>query len=426
MEIEKYNIYGQGIGRFQNRQIRVWGAVPGDILKVKPLKKKRGVAEAEIVEILEPSTDRRQVKGNVHISSAPWLPLKNDKQARYKKDLVMKAFVDIAGLLPTGMLELDQSPRQYNYRNKMDYSFALNDDGQISLAFHKRMRHNQYYTLAQSEIAHERINECSEFIVTEIRKRNFDIKALKYLLIRYSYHEDRCIAALYVTDPAFPKFLLSHPLLKGWKVIYSDSSSPTTVNTRPLLETGEHSLVEQVRDLKLEYNFASFFQINPPSFMHVLRHVLRHVPQTKRLVDLYAGVGTFGLSLVGMFDEVVLAESDPLATRSAKENIKNNNIKNAQVYTGESEKLVLKEFINRKDTLLVDPPRSGLHPKALKQILEIRPKFFIYVSCNPLTQARDFKIIRKYYKVEHWKLFDLYPQTPHCESVIIVKRKLFR
>jgi tRNA/tmRNA/rRNA uracil-C5-methylase (TrmA/RlmC/RlmD family) len=288
------------------------------------------------------------------------------------------------------------------------------------------MRHNQYYTLAQSEIAHERINECGQIVIEEIKRRNIDIKVLKYLLIRYSYFEDKCIAVLYVTDQAFSKFIINHPILKGWKIIYSEPKSPTTVSTKELLNTGENHLVEQIRDLKLKYHFGSFFQINPPSFMHVLRHVLKHVPVTKRLVDLYAGVGTIGLSLASMFDEVILAESDEEATRSARQNIKDNNILNAKVYTGESEKLDLSKIIWRSDTLIVDPPRSGLHPKALVQILKIKPKNFIYVSCNPLTQARDFKEIKKIYKTVHWKLFDLYPQTPHCESVIIMKRKLWR
>ena len=172
-----------------------------------------------------------------------------------------------------------------------------------------------------------------------------------------------------------------------------------------------------------KYFYDSFFQINPPVFENVLAYIRQQIDRGRILVDLYSGVGTIGFNLAGQFEKVFSVESDERALVAAGENRQNHQLENVTIMSGLAEKADLRIILVAADTLIVDPPRSGLHPKVTKAILEACPECFIYVSCNPLTQANDLAVLKEKYQIRDWRLFDLYPQTPHVESVLVLERK---
>jgi 23S rRNA (uracil1939-C5)-methyltransferase len=413
LKIDKLANNGEGVGFLDGKEINVFGAFPGEIILAKPTTKKKKIWRAELLEVIKASKERRKEKESHYLSCGPWQTIDEKTQLEYKKEMVVNEFEKILGLnLPNP--EIIESEAKYNYRNKMEFSFT-EIDGELNLALHKRYRHGQYSELESCCLAEQKINEAS--------KRNIKNKQLKNLLLRYSAKEDKCLVILFVVDREIELFEVSDESILGWQIIYSDPLSPATKTTEVLFKKNKDSIIENISDIDLKYYYDSFFQINPKAFEKIIKYLKDNIKDNKVLVDLYSGVGTIGLCLSEKFEEIHLVEFDEKASEISLENAKLNDIKNVKVYGGEAEKQDLIQFLSSSDTLIVDPPRSGMHPKAIKQIIDIAPENFVYVSCNPFTQLRDMQEFSQKYKILNWRLFDLYPQTPHLESVLILEKK---
>lgn len=423
VKIEKFARTGEGVGRFNNRSIFVWGTLLGEKLLVKPLKLSRGKAKAEIIKILEASPLRISARDKHFLTCSPWQVMPEEEQLKLKKEIVGNMFKNEIGKLPIDDFNITKSRNSWQYRNKMEYSFALNNDGGLSLAFHERGRYWSYYKFDECVLAAQKISEVSKKIINELKKRKVKTESLKNLLVRYSHKEDKCLASLYVTQKDFEKFSLSDNDLIGFQIIYSDPKSPAILTTEVLFKEGRNYLEEEILGYRFKYYYDSFFQISPPDFSSLMEYVKINIKKGGILVDLYSGVGTIGLILADKFKKVISIEFDARAVGAAKENVKNNNLSNVELFDGAVEKQMLDEVLKNANTLIVDPPRSGLHPKVIKKILSIAPKNFIYISCNPHTQAKDFAKLKEKYKASAWQLFDMYPQTPHVESVLVLERK---
>ena len=154
-----------------------------------------------------------------------------------------------------------------------------------------------------------------------------------------------------------------------------------------------------------------------------MKFVEERVTKGNVLLDLYAGVGSIGFMVAHQFDEIISLEYDEHASEIAKQNAQENNLHNVRIINGAAEKTEIQTMLQKADTLIVAPPRSGLHPDVVEKIKTNGSEHFIYVSCNPATQARDWQLLTENYETIDWQLFDLYPQTPHVESVVVMKRK---
>ena len=421
LKIEKLANNGEGVGFLDGKEINVFGAFPGEIVLAKPTTRKKKIWKAELLEVIKASKSRREKKESHYLSCGPWQTINEKDQLAYKKALVVEAFrKEFENNLPEP--QIVESEAKFNYRNKMEFSFA-EIDGELNLAFHKRYRHGQYSALDSCCLAAKKINETSRYIVAELKRRKIKNKQLKNLLLRYSAKEDKCLAILFVVDREIELFEIENKDILGWQIIYSDPLSPATKTTEVLLKEGDDYISENISGIDLKYYYDSFFQINPRAFEAIIEYLKKNIKKNKVLVDLYSGVGTIGLCLHENFKEIHSVEFDKKASELSLENAKYNNIENVKAYGGEAEKQELSNYLCENDTLIVDPPRSGMHAKAIKQILEIGPKNFIYVSCNPFTQLRDMEELSKKYEIQKWCLFDMYPQTPHLESVLILAKK---
>jgi 23S rRNA (uracil1939-C5)-methyltransferase len=246
---------------------------------------------------------------------------------------------------------------------------------------------------------------------------------IKNIVVRYSYHEDVCIGVVYVTERNASRIDLGMVSgLKGWSVVYSDPLSPAAKVTTVLSSGGAMFLEEEIAGKVFRYRYDGFFQVNPPSFSEIITWLEEYAPKGGVCLDMYAGVGTIGISLSHLFDRVIASEIDTAATDMIQENALRNGVSNlSSVFAGPAEKQNIRDGAGDTDVLIVDPPRSGMHPKVLRDIAETMPPYIIYVSCNPHTQVRDMAELRHLYSPTAWRLFDLYPQTPHVESVLILK-----
>ncbi len=424
LKIDKLANNGEGVGFLDGKEINVFGAFPGEIILAKPTTRKKRIWKAELLELIKPNKKRRESSETHYLSCSPWQTIDEKTQLKYKKEMVINAFEKVleAKLPKLPNPKIIESENKFHYRNKMEYSFTI-VEGKLSLALHKRYRHGQYSELESCCLAEKKINEVSQIVLDELKKRKIGNSQLKNLLLRYSAKEDKCLVALFVVDKGVELFKINNENVLGWQIIYSDPLSPTTKTTEILLKEGGDTIVENISGINLRYYYDSFFQINPKAFEDIIDYLSENIQENKVLVDLYSGVGTIGLCLNKKFSEIHLVEFDKKASEISLENAIFSNIKNVQVYGGEAEKQELANYLSENDTLIVDPPRSGMHPKAIKQILEIAPENFIYISCNPFTQLRDMLEFSEKYRIVKWQLFDLYPQTPHLESVLILSKK---
>lgn len=177
---------------------------------------------------------------------------------------------------------------------------------------------------------------------------------------------------------------------------------------------------DYIDNMKFKVSFDSFFQINNYMASNIF-NILRNNVSGKNLLDLYCGVGTLGLSLKDNFKNIYGIEKVKNAIIDAKENAKINNVKNAFFYAGDTAKIL--NTINQKfDTVIVDPPRSGLNKETLEHIKRIYPKTLVYVSCDPMTLARDIKELNDY-KVVKVNVLNMFPKTYHVETVCILEKK---
>jgi len=424
LKIEKTTESGEGLGYFEGMPILVFGVLVGELILAELFKKKAGVGKARILQILEPSQERIAPRDDHFESCGPWQMMPIGRQRELKKKLIQEYFQREIGFEWGGELILEVSDPDWGYRNKMEFSFAVDADNQLALALHKRGGHCGYYSLDHCALANDRINKAGQSIVAWLRLYNLTFRELKSLILRYSYHEDRVLADLFIKEKAVDLDLsvFKENIIAGMRIIYSDRRSPASVTTEVLNGFGAVYLTEKIGGLSFRFGPESFFQSNPPAFEKLIDYLRQNIDDDERLIDLYAGVGVIGFCLADRFKSVVSLEFNQEASAFARENVDLNDLKNVEIICGEAEKADLEKIIQAGDVLLVDPPRSGLHPKALKKILAAAPKTFVYVSCNPYTQARDLSVLREKYAVKSWRLFDFYPQTPHCESVMILSK----
>lgn len=422
LHIKKMNTAGEGVGHYNGRKVSVFGVAPGDHIIATPLKVSRHKSKARLVKVCTPAKNRLTPKDEHYPSSSPWQVLPYDMQLELKQKSVQSFFGEKAQMCFLEM-PIQESLRTSAYRNKMEYGFTLNPDGEISPGLKLRYRWRDMYPITDARIVPARMNEVTQHITQALRDSNCEIEDLKSLVIRYSFKEGICIAGLFVTRADFPDIHITHPQLKGFHIVYSDPISPASNISKELYSYGQTLLTEEISGKIVQFHWNGFFQQNIKTFNTLIECIRTHITSTQRLVDLYSGVGTLGISLADLFHEVLAIEYNNDAAEIAVDNARNNNVNTYNSLSGEVEHHKIDSIITKDDTVVVDPPRSGLHKNAIRMLLSAAPQSIVYVSCNPKTQAIDIQKLKEKYIITHIQLFDIYPQTPHVESVVFLQAR---
>jgi len=425
VRIEKIVPEGKSLARLEDgKVVFVWGGLPGELIEINIIKSKKNFAEAEIVEILEKSPDRVEPTESHYLICSPWQVLPYPKQIELKKKLLSEAYLEMAD----EKIEIEkfyESTEMFGYRTKMEYSFTAGEEKHIALAFHKRGANNAYEVIEGCQLGSEKINRAAARI-TEILNElpGVGVNGLKSLTIRESKSNGQIIAVLLYKFKEYEiNFTLAdlNGLVDGLVIGYSTIKSPISVLTELRYQEGIDSLQEEILGMKIQYPYDGFFQNNLPVFEKALTEIVEATPKCDKLVELYSGVGTIGLALVDKAKEVSGLEIVASAVEYAEINKKLNNITNYTAITLPDHKITT-NMLADTDVLVLDPPRSGLHPKTTAKILEAGPPKIIYLSCNPVTQARDYKNLKEHYKLTRLVGFDFYPNTLHMESLIVLDK----
>jgi 23S rRNA (uracil1939-C5)-methyltransferase len=318
------------------------------------------------------------------------------------------------------------SEEKYGYRTKIEFSFTTGNEGNIALAFHKRGTNNEYYIINGCELASEKMNQAAQKI-TDILNTfpNIEAKGLKSLTIRQSKTNGKILAILMHKFKEYDiKIKLSEleGLVDGIIIAYSTIKSPVSVVTELRYQEGQDCLEEKILDKTIRYPYDGFFQNNIPMFELALGKIVEATPNCNKIAEIYSGSGSIGFNVANKAKQLIGIEIVSSAVEFASINKELNNITNYTEIDKPDHKITA-EDLKDTDVLILDPPRVGVHPKAMKKILEALPNRIIYLSCNPITQARDFELLKENYKAVSLEGFDFYPNTLHMESLLILDKK---
>ncbi len=430
--IEKLVHGGQGLATLADgRKVFVWNALPGETVRVRIIKAKHSYAEAIAEEIVKASAERVEPSEANYLATSPWQMMTYDAENKYKREIVEELFAHEKVNLSkadaaNGLAEVVHDDRPWNYRSKMEYSFWGDDDG-LHLALHQRGSHGKQIVQG-SRLALPAVDAAANAVCAELNKFSVRAGDLKTVIVRAD-QQGRAVAALFVKRQTFDGLFGHSPEtdmdtalpseLQGLRVYYSNPKSPASVTTDLLYELGDCLLHDDLLGTSFVYDVDSFFQVNLPVFEKALTVIRKQLGDAPVVTDMYAGVGSIGLSVAS--ESVDLVELDPASVRMAAQNAETSLRRGgsaATVIEASTEKAL--DYIVGDRPVIFDPPRAGLHDKVTARVLEVQPKTIVYLSCNPATHARDLARLQAAYDITHFEIFNFFPRTPHIETLAVL------
>ncbi len=423
--IEKIVPEGKSLTHIEGKVIFVNGGFPGETVKIQIYKNKKDYSEARLVEVVTPSKIRITPREEHYLICSPWQAIPYEQQIIYKRQILEEAFAANADTKVV-LDEFYQSDAQYGYRTKLEFSFTEDPNGKIALAFHKRGVNNEYEIINGCDLGSEKMNLAAQKI-TELLNTTPGVvaKGLKSLVIRESKTTGKIIAVLYYKFKEFQIGITLADLegyVDGLFIAYSTIKSPMSVITELKHAEGDEYLEEKVLNATIRYPYDGFFQNNLPVFDKALTEICAATYNCDKIVEIYSGTGSIGFNLSDKARILVGIEIVPSAVRYAGINKELNNVTNYSEIELPDHKIQA-EHLTDTDILVLDPPRAGVHPKTITHILSAKPKRIIYLSCNPVTQARDYRLLSENYKLARVCAFDFYPNTLHMESLVVLDLK---
>lgn len=392
MKIEKLDNKGRGITYYNDLIMFVENALPNEEITVKDIKENKKFYEAKVDEIKNNNINRIMPKCPYYneCGGCNLMHMVIEYQEEYKENKlkeILKKYADI-----DEKIRFIKSDKDLFYRNKLTLKIENGKWGFYNSGTHELIEVNKCI-LASVDIN----NILSNKGFINIKNGEITIRSNYKNEILISVFSDEKISLNEVPDNVVG-------IVHNKKTIYKDNY-----------------FFDKIDDLEFKVSYDSFFQINNYVAGKIFE-ILRTNIKGKNVLDLYCGVGTLGLSLMNIYKNIYGIEKIPNAIKDAKENAKNNNVTNAHFYVGDTSNLINKVNI-KIDTVIVDPPRSGLNEKTINEILNINPKTLAYISCDPMTLSRDLKILKNTYKIKRLYALDMFPNTYHVESVVILERK---
>lgn len=414
---------GQALGTDDTgRKAFVWNGLPGETVTMLVTKKKSKLVQGIATDIITPSDQRIEPKDpSSYLSTSPWQMMTFDAEQHYKAALIEEAF-ELHDIVLPDTIDVYTDGKQFEYRNKVEFSWWGDTDEQgnesLDLAFFKRGSQGKI-PVEGTSLAPEQLNDVARKVRDVLREKGIEGRSLKTLLLRVD-SRGNCVFQLYVKDkdlqPLTPDDFASSGA-QGGEVIYSDPKSPASVITKRLVSFGETRLTDKVLDVPFTYVCEGFFQGNIPVYEQSLRDMREWIEDTP-VVDMYSGVGSIGFTIGG--DHLTLVEIN----KNAVDEMKRNRYelgKKATIVEASAETSL--DYINGGSTIILDPPRAGLHADVIARLLETKPGRIIYLSCNPVTQARDVALLAESYGIRHHRGYNFFPRTPHIEHLVVLDLK---
>ena len=380
-KIEKLVPGGQGLATLEDgKKAFIWNALPGETVEFNITKNKRSYCEGVAYHILNASEHRIEPKDACYLATSPWQIMDYQYELTQKSELVRECFSQQHISVRPNDTKTDG--KDFYYRNKIEYSLYWdNDDNKIYPAFHERGTHRKV-PIKQSSIERPEIWAKATEIFNKLNAEHAEARTYQSLLMR--------------CDQA------------------GNTSGDLFVNGQPHPQMPK--LVDSLNGQEYSYSPNGFFQINLPVYEMVLKEIQQHIT-TNKVLDLYSGVGSIGLS-VARDKDLTLVEINGAAFEEMQKNAVGTN---AKCILAKSEDVT--DYITPDCTVILDPPRAGCDQKLIDRLNEVKPKSVIYLSCNPITQARDIAMLVDNYEIKDLTPYNFFPRTPHIESLATLMLK---
>jgi 23S rRNA (uracil1939-C5)-methyltransferase len=425
---------GAGVARSEGYVVFVRGAVPGDRVRARITKSKRSFGEADVVELLQPSPER--VEPLAPHPGAPWQVLPYERQLREKEDQVRDALARLGGFEAPPVEPIVPAVEQLRYRNKVEYSFGDDEEGELVLGFHRPGRFDVIDDVALDILASERVDElraaaetwCREEGLTAWDRRSGN-GLLRNLVVREGRRTGQLQARI-VTSPGssfrIDELAAATPA-DSFLWTRAESVAETTRDGQTQIVKGIAHLEEELCGLRFRISPDAFFQTNTEMAerLYGAATELAGLSGRECVLDLFCGIGTIALVLALDAGEVWGVEILEEAVADAIQNARVNGVDNARFFAGDVRLAMrpLLEQSGKPDVLVVDPPRAGLSQKVVRRVLEAEARRIVYVSCNPTTLAPNARqMVDAGYELKTVRPVDMFPQTPHIESVALLER----
>ncbi|OKZ84834.1 23S rRNA (uracil(1939)-C(5))-methyltransferase RlmD [Clostridium sp. 29_15] len=443
IKIEKTEFPSVGISEFEGKKLYIKGAFPGQTVKGTVKKKRDTYADVKLVEVLEKAPYEIEAPCP-HFGVCGGCSSQNltyEKQLELLSDEVCELFEDKD--IPMGMyLGVKGSENTWEYRNKMEFTFGdLEKGGELTLGMHMKGKSFGVLTVDNCMIVDEDFRKVLTVTVEYFRKQNLPYYRvmkregyLRHLVVRKASNTGELMVNLVTTtqidfDLSGYTELLKSQTYKGKLVSVlhteNDSFSDAVVPEKVNILYGRDYIIEELLDLKFKISPFSFFQTNSrgaESLYSIVRDFMGN-GDNKVVFDLYCGTGTIGQIAAPNAKKVIGLELIEEAVEAAKENAKLNGLDNCEFIAGDVAETI-KQVKVKPDIIILDPPRSGVSPKALDYVIKFNAKEIIYVSCNPKTMVDNLEtLLAAGYKVEKSKVKDMFPNTPHAETVVRLIKK---
>ncbi len=424
LEVDSLAQGGRGVARADGYVVFVNGALPGDRVRVRLTKSKRAYGEGNTIEMLEASPERIAdtcVHDGEPCPGAPWQGMTYERQLAHKADQVDEALRRLGHLDAFELEEIEPALEPWRYRNKLEYSFGPRDDS-IALGFHRRGSWAEIVDVDDCKLASEPNNDARNAVREWARTERIpayesgpQTGVLRNLVVREGRRTGQVQTRL-VTSPAqIPRPPVDlHTIIEG----------PAGGTDGPTGVLGAEHLTEELGGLRFRVSHTAFLQTNTEMAerLYAIAAEFAGLSGRERIFDLFCGIGTIGLSLASRAGEVWGLEGVSEAVADAETNAALNGIDNARFVCADARLGIgpLVEEAGRPDVVIVDPPRSGLSKKIVRRLLECEAPRIVYVSCNPTTLAPNAaQLVEAGYTLRRVKPVDMFPQTPHVETVAV-------
>lgn len=462
--VECVEFPNKGIVRTEDGgRVIVKNAVPGQKVSASINKVRRGKCEGRLLEVLERSAKEQPEAACIHAGECggcTYQTLPYEEQLAMKASQVKKLIDDVSVPENTDyeFLGIKASPRQQEYRNKMEFSFGdAYKGGPLALGMHKRGSFYDIVDVPECRIVDDDFHTVLTVTLDYFKERNLPYYHklrhtgyLRHLLVRKAVKTGEILVDLVTTTQIAEGG--EEALLAGWKDVLcaaayqgtltgvlhtrNDSVADTVTNEGTDVLFGQDHFYEELLGLRFQITPFSFFQTNSLG-AEVLYETAREfigdalpsgtdadvAEHGKVVFDLYSGTGTIAQMLAPVAKKVIGVEIIPEAVEAAKENARLNSLTNCEFIAGDVLK-VIDEIEEKPDYIVLDPPRDGIHPKALEKIIRYGVPQMVYISCKPTSLARDLEVLQASgYEVKKVCCVDMFPATVHVETVILLSRK---
>lgn len=447
---------GKGVGKSEDLVIFIDKAVPGDVVDVELMRRKKKFYEGKIHNLVSPS-EHRTNPFCMHFGvcgGCKWQHLNYDAQLLFKQKSVVDALQRLAKVDTSGIEPILGSKETDYYRNKLEYTFSdkrwLTDEDMRSgeememnaLGYHIPGRFDKIIDIdhcyLQAEPSNQIRNKVREYALANnlsfYNLRNHE-GSLRNLIIRTSSTGELMVIVVFAyieqeQITSMMQFIANEfPQINSLLYIINQKKNDTIFDQDIHVFKGTDHIFENMNGLKFKIGPKSFYQTNSDQAYELYKIAKDFAGFTgnELVYDLYTGAGTIANFVAKDVKSVIGIEYVPTAIEDAKINSEINAIKNTSFFAGDMKDILSSEFIathGKPNVVITDPPRAGMHADVVKRLLEMEAEKIVYVSCNVATQARDIALLKEKYEVSRIRPVDMFPHTQHVENVVLLSLNL--